>query len=85
MIINGEYVNGNPNCRHNIKYEFDEERFNGWRGDRWCTKCDYALFSSESKRMENFGNIRILNPPKKGEIETGATDSQMFKIGELKI
>lgn len=41
---------------HRTIYEFKKNRwFDGWRGDSWCNKCKYKIYSSEMNRMIHFG------------------------------
>lgn len=70
--------------QHDIEYEFKEGRFpQGWRGDAWCTTCDYVVYSREARRMEMFGLIRSINPPMKHEKPASTADSAMFKVTNL--
>ena len=72
--------------QHEMEYEFEEGRFpQSWRGDAWCKTCNYAVFSSEGKRMEMFGLPRIVNPPTKHEKVDSSADSAMFKVSNLKV
>lgn len=43
---------------HKIIYEFDKNRFNGWRGDTLCRYCSYRIYSREAMRMQYFGMYR---------------------------
>lgn len=70
--------------KHEIVFEFEAGKFpGGWRGDRWCTKCNWAIYSREAKRIEMFGLIQNINPPGKHDGDTGTADSSMFKVGSL--